>query len=421
MESLRVTYHRPALYQKQYDCFFILDPLTGREYQFNITEASTKTGKTVGAIAWIWEGALFGKHGQNFWWIAPIKAQAKIAYDRLVRYINKYAKDLVQAGLIKKNETDRTIEVVGAGKLWFKGADDPDSLYGEDVYRLVIDEATRCKELAWVACFTTITATNGMCRIIGNVKGNKNWAYKLAQLAKAGEPGWHYNKLICKDAVEAGIITQHMVDIAEKLLPEDLFRELYYAKPSDMGGNPFGLKHIQNCLGKWSTLPTKYWGIDFGRKVDNNAIHGLDEYGQSTHTDAWLHKPWKETRNRLRARINGDSSADGSQVWTDATGIGDPLTENVTDDLPNHTVEGYMFTNKSKQELMESLAISFQQKQITIPIEDEKLTNELEAFEYEVKGNTIRYSAPEGMHDDRVMALALANKAYHAPMLAWDF
>lgn len=34
--------------------------------------------------------------------------------------------------------------------------------------------------------------------------------------------------------------------------------------------------------------------------------------------------------------------------------------------------------------------------------------NELESFEYEYTRTGVRYTAPEGMHDDCVMALALA-------------
>jgi len=47
-------------------------------------------------------------------------------------------------------------------------------LYGEDVYGAVIDEASRMKEDAWTAIQSTLTATRGPVRIIGNVKGEKN-------------------------------------------------------------------------------------------------------------------------------------------------------------------------------------------------------------------------------------------------------
>jgi hypothetical protein len=55
---------------------------------------------------------------------------------------------------------------------------------------------------------------------------------------------------------------------------------------------------------------------------------------------------------------------------------------------------------------MEGLAVAIQQQAITYP--DGAIVNELEAFEYVYTRTGTRYSAPEGMHDDCVMALALA-------------
>ena len=76
MPTAALTYTRPALYPKQSEAFF-----HGQRY--GLTEASTKAGKTVAAIAWILECAFAGHKGQNFWWVAPVSDQAKIAYTRI--------------------------------------------------------------------------------------------------------------------------------------------------------------------------------------------------------------------------------------------------------------------------------------------------------------------------------------------------
>jgi hypothetical protein len=55
---------------------------------------------------------------------------------------------------------------------------------------------------------------------------------------------------------------------------------------------------------------------------------------------------------------------------------------------------------------MEGLAVAIQARHITYP--EGAIVNELEAFEYEYTRTGVRYSAPEGLHDDCVMALALA-------------
>jgi hypothetical protein len=56
---------------------------------------------------------------------------------------------------------------------------------------------------------------------------------------------------------------------------------------------------------------------------------------------------------------------------------------------------------------------------------DQTLLDELAAFEYEIlPSGRVRYSAPDGMHDDCVIALALAfwnlkNGATQMPNIGW--
>ncbi|MGL4641075.1 MAG: hypothetical protein ACRCVX_15270, partial [Shewanella sp.] len=158
--------------------------------RFTITEATTKAGKTASHIEWILE-RMHNLGRGNHWWVAPVSEQADIAYrrvkDRLRGFIDSSGelKKLFEAIPFEHNETRKFIKVFGC-TLWFKSADKPDSLYGEDVYSLVADEITRWKEEAWTACYSTLTATKGEAKLIGNVKGRKNFAYKLARKAEAG-------------------------------------------------------------------------------------------------------------------------------------------------------------------------------------------------------------------------------------------
>jgi hypothetical protein len=55
---------------------------------------------------------------------------------------------------------------------------------------------------------------------------------------------------------------------------------------------------------------------------------------------------------------------------------------------------------------MEGLAVDIQQKQIAYP--EGAIVDELETFEYVYTRTGVTYSAPEGLHDDCVCALALA-------------
>jgi hypothetical protein len=68
----------------------------------------------------------------------------------------------------------------------------------------------------------------------------------------------------------------------------------------------------------------------------------------------------------------------------------------------------------SKQEIIEKLSVDIEHRNLTIPDWD-ILIDELGAFGQELsESGNIKYSAPEGYHDDCVMALALVNWGLHS-------
>ena len=226
-----VRYERARMYPKQEEALFTPE-------RYAIVEASTKSGKTVGCLVWLHEqAALYGGPGRNYWWIAPIRRVAKIAYRRLKLFL--------PAGSFESNETEMTITLPNGATIFFLGSENPDTLYGEDVYAAVIDEATRVREESWFAVRTTLTATQGPVRIIGNVKGRRNWAYKLARRAEGGgRENYHYAKLTVWDAVEAGIFPTEEAEDAKEVLPEAVYKELYLAEAAAESEAFFQVEHI---------------------------------------------------------------------------------------------------------------------------------------------------------------------------------
>jgi hypothetical protein len=376
------TVKMPPMYPEQRAAFFGHD-------RYVVTEATTKGGKTVGAIVWQAHQVLNDTLQLNHWWLAPTYSQAKIAYRRAKRMFGP---------MCSHNDSDLPLSFRNGSVWWFKTAEKPDNLYGEDVGSAVFDEFTRAREDAWFALRSTITATQGPVRFIGNVKG-RGWGYQLARRAEAGEPNWAYHKITADHAIAAGVLTQSEVDDAERSLPDYVFRELYHCEPSDDGGNPFGLQHIAACVGDMGDPESCVGlGVDLARKVDWTVCIGLDDTGCVCVFDRWQRVPWADTRSRL-GRLLGHTSA-----LVDATGVGDPVVEEMVRDGMN--VEPFVFTPKSKQQLMEGLAVAIQSREVTFP--DGPIRVELEQFEYQQRGAHWYYSAPDGMHDDCVMALALA-------------
>jgi hypothetical protein len=225
-----------------------------------------------------------------------------------------------------------------------------------------------------------------------------------------------YFKLTAFDAVAGGILKASEIEDARAMLPEAVYRELYLAEPSDDGGNPFGVDAVQACIAPKSDKPPACFGVDLAKSVDWTWVVGLDAAGVQCVSERWQ-SDWNQTTSRV-IDIVGRRPA-----LVDSTGNGDPIVEGLqrpfggyktlttgevvrTKELGGPNFEGFKFSSSSKQQLMEGLASAIHRREVKFY--DPLLVNELEAFEYEYTRTGVRYSAPEGLHDDGVCALALA-------------
>ena len=400
-EPLNIIFNRPSLYPKQLEIFEC-------EERYTCCEASTKSGKTHMCIIWILEQALLGKQGYNYWWVAPVFSQSAIAFNRL-----KLA--LRVSGLpdtaYKIREGNHTIEMGNGAIISFKSGDNPNSLYGEDVYGCVVDEASRVLEESWFAIRTTLTATKGQIKLIGNVVNKVNWFYKLC---RSNVQNLKYFRLTAQDAVDGGVIDASEVEDAKRVLPKHIFEALYLCIVPEDGLNPFGISYIEACtiqvpdvgIKTFSYLsPQKIvcYGIDLARgkneTSDFTSIIGLTadcEVGMFE----FIKGPWNSQVNKLK-NIIGNTPA-----LIELNSIGSPVSEFLSEDCPN--LEGFNTTSKSKKELIEKdLTPVILNKSIRIPYG--VITNELMNYEYQEKGINYTYNASTG-HDDAVIALALCCK-----------
>jgi len=100
-----------------------------------------------------------------------------------------------------------------------------------------------------------------------------------------------------------------------------------------------------------------------------------------------------------------------SQIVPEANAMGEPIIEELRRDpaLRGVAIEPFDTTSTSKPPLIESLRLCFERVEGQWQA-DPIWTGELEAYEVKYSGQAGRpvYSAPEGVHDDTVMARALA-------------
>ena len=390
-----ITFQRPFL--TSYQTEFVDD-----NSKVTVVEAATKVGKTASMLLWLFEQSL-KKENQIVWWVAPVYSQAKIAFNRMNNTMNEIEKEAKMIGLNFQTRTIKSpmsITLPNNSIIEFKSADNYNALYGQDVNAVVIDEATRCKEESWHAIRSTLTATRGSAKIVGNVRGRGNWVHKLKEKEHVS-----YYRVDAYQAVDEGILDIEEIENAKLSLPENSFRELYLALPSDDGGNPFDIKQIQENTKQYRLSPNKakHFGIDVAKSQDWTVVIGVDSEGTVQLYERWQRTSWDFTIQKIIQLVKNNHG------YIDSTGVGDPIHEKVNQTCKK--VNSYKYNYESKQRLMELLALKFHQDEITVPSETE-IYNELLLFEYDrTPTGKVTYNAPSGSHDDCVNALALAMKS----------
>lgn len=236
------------------------------ESRFTFTEASTKVGKTFSHIWWIFERAheSWNKEGFNHWWVAPVYSQTKIAFKRLRQKVGK-------TKVYKINESNLTITTPNGSVIHFKSADKPDNLFGEDVYSIVFDEAPRAKVDAYYALRSTITATKGKMKLIGNFGGVANWMHQVKEKSKTDKE-YAYFKITAWDAVKEGILDEAEILQAQKDLPAKIFSQLYLAEENES----------EDQLISYDTMRSMFTNtfVESGKKyiTADIALHGSDKF-----------------------------------------------------------------------------------------------------------------------------------------------
>jgi hypothetical protein len=323
-------------------------------------------------------------HGNNVAYITPTYALAKTFFDQLSKAVP-----------FESNRSDLAIQFPNGGKVQFFTGERLDNMRGRKFHLVVIDEASFIPDLesGWLNSIRpTLTDYKGRALFLSTPKG-KNYFYSMYIKGQANETDWQSFQFSTYDNP---FIEKSEVDDARLQLPEIVFEQEYMANPMENAANPFGSAYIKQCVFPMSTQPVKVYGVDLAKSMDFTVITGLDQNGSVCYFDRFQ-KDWRQTKQTITNLVK-------APILIDSTGVGDPIFEDLQQDVLNIT--GYKFSSTTKQQLMEGLASAIQQRKITYP--DGPIVKELEIFEYQYTQHGVKYSAPSGFHDDCVMSLALA-------------
>ena len=370
--------------------------------------AGRQSGKTITGIAEIAYWAT-SEPDQLLWWVAPSYKVKDKPWRDLKTHLPKES--------YVTNETELRMTLKNGSIIWIKSADAPESLVSEKLHGLVGDEAGQWKSAVWYQGLLPMFNTTKMRALFIGTPRGRNWFYELYMRGR--EQGRYSEKPIVVSEVIDGEkvqMTYHsfhwtsydspyknpaVLAEARRTSPQDLFAQEYLAEPIENVRGVF--KNVRGAI-KALSLPTplNFLGADLARKMDFSAFALMNTNREVVSIER-SQEDWPVQTQRLVA----SAFKHNARLTVDATGLGDPIVQSLQ--AAGLRVEPVILSNEGTRIVIDALRLAFEQGSISIPPDDD-LLDELESYEYEIlPSGAIRYSAPEGRHDDMVIAVALAN------------
>jgi len=344
------------------------------------------------------------KNGGEYGWVAPTYNVA----ERGIEAFRELGGDVMRVF----GRAPSRVELPGmAGyppsRIWFLSADNADSIRGFGFKGLVIDEAASIPVDVWNYILRpTISQTLGWAVFVSTPKG-RNWFYDM--FTRGLDPTEKDYASFTFPSKASPFFPEKEWEDARRVLPEDAFRQEFMAEFLEDSAGVF--RGVDGCLtletGN-STLETPrnvVIGCDVAKHTDWTVLIAMDpETGRCFAMDRFNQLDWPVQKDR----IVSFARRYGGRLIMDATGIGDPIYDDLKRVLPN--VEPFKLSSVSKTELIQRLRVAIEQRQVCWPSAWDVVTLEMKRYEYDIGATgLLTYNAPSGFHDDCVISLALAN------------
>ena len=333
-------------------------------------------------------------------WVSPVYAQANKVHKELYAAIAK-------SGIVASNNfSSNELQLKNGSTIIFRSAERYDNIRGETLDYAVLDEAAFMKAEAWTeAIKPTLLVRGKKCLFISTPKG-KSWFYDLYQLGVSED---HPNyKAYRGSSYDTPYIDIEEIEEAKRTLPEKVFKQEYLAEFIDGGGEVFSnIRELWDAT-MWQRASGRvYCGIDLGRAEDYTVATFIDERGNVFDIYRNNATEWSIMVREIMEKVKKYNAT----VMIEVNSIGDVIFEQIKKEWQD--THAFVTSSKSKNEIIEGLILDCNEKSIKIPHETAfpTLTHEMEVFTYDYnpKTRSIRYGHPNGMHDDTVMSLAIAN------------
>lgn len=363
-----------------------LDLIT--QHRISVVMMGRRWGKTVlGSTL----AVLYALSGHRVAWVAPTFPQARTLWRALLDVLDQ------PGAVVRKSERAIT---VGRGEIIVYSAEAETTMRGNAFDLVVVDEAARIPEHVWSATLLpTLADREGRALLVSTPKG-RNWFWREWMRAREGDQMYAaWQAPTCANPIPA---IQEAYRQARERLPARIFSQEWDAQAIDDAGGVF--VGARECSRDVERAGEVILACDLGRDEDYTAVAAFDTAQQAVlFVRRWRGLPYTATTQRI-AQIARE--VDAREVAVESNGMGAAVADYL--DREGVPVARVTTTRSSKQRIIERLAAAIERREITLPRDDYALT-ELENYSSHRRADgSYEYSAPAGLHDDCVMAIAWA-------------
>lgn len=377
--------YKPHSKQKE-----IHNSIINESYKYYILNIGRQFGKTMLGINQMLYWAINHK-GCNIAWVTPIYKQSKKVFDEMEKVTKS-------SGLFEYNRSDLTISGFNSQIQFFSG-ERPDNIRGNTFDYLIVDEMAFTRPELWSEVLSATVLVKGKKVIFISTPKGKNHFYQLSL-----QPNYDNRyKYFHYSSYDNPMIDAEDLEERKRSLPKHIFEQEYLAKFIDNASGLF--KNVDSCVIKPAERTQKlFGGLDIGRADDYTVLTILNKNYQMVYVQRWRQQEWSKIIDEVATKIREYNA----EIFVEVNNQGDVFYEMLQNKVYNN-VQPYVTSTATKPIMIEDLAVHFENKDIGI-LNESWLIDELNAFTYiyNEKTRRVQYGAPQGVHDDGVMSLALA-------------
>jgi hypothetical protein len=345
------------------------------------------------------------KNDTIVYWVSPTVNQATKIYKQILKAVLKT--DIVKSNKGSMGDTEIIFENDSIIK--FRSSAQEESLRGESVDYLIIDEAAFIKQEVFQTILLPMLNVRGKkCLIVSTPKG-KNWYYYHVLKGKGDNKKYKSFKFTSSDNPHSN---EEIIQMAKESLPEVLFNQEYLAEFVDSTAVFENINELATMTHIEVPVSTDSYfiGVDIGMKNDYTVVSVLNDKCEMVHMTRFTNIEAPQLKERLVKVFN---TFKAKKVFIESNNQGQPIIDDLKQLFNVKNLVAFNTTSKSKPEIINNLINSFASKTIKV-LDNDIVRTELEAFTMTISSTgRPKFAAPSGFFDDVPMSLAIALEAYN--------